>query len=197
MKLSQWAKKNGITYHTAWKLFRDGKLPVRSRQLQTGTILVYEDEPAATAAGKVAVYARVSGSDQKSDLDRQVGRLCAAAIAAGTPASVIVAEVGSGMNGARPKLLSLLRDPEVTTIIVETRDRLCRFGFEGLEAAMAASGRTVVVTGREEVSSDLVRDMTEVLTSFCARLYGQRSARRRAARALAAAGSEGGVAHDG
>ena len=123
MKLSQWAKKNGITYHTAWKLFRDGKLPVRSRQLETETILVYEDEPAASSASKVAVYARVSGSDQKSDLDRQVGRLCAAAIAAGTPASVIVAEVGSGMNGARPKLLRRRRDKEWAPPSVSPRAR--------------------------------------------------------------------------
>ena len=38
-----------------------------------------------------------------------------------------------------------------------------------------------------EVKDDLVRDMTEVLTSFCARLYGKRSAARRAENALKAA----------
>jgi putative resolvase len=41
-----------------------------------------------------------------------------------------------------------------------------------------------VVIDDGEVDDDLVRDMTEVLTSFCARLYGKRSARNRAEKAL-------------
>ena len=45
-----------------------------------------------------------------------------------------------------------------------------------------------------EVDDDLVRDMTEVLTSFCARLYGRRTAAHRAAKALAAAQEESDVA---
>jgi putative resolvase len=37
------------------------------------------------------------------------------------------------------------------------------------------------------VIDDLVRDMVEVLTSFCARLYGKRSARNRALKAIGCA----------
>lgn len=37
-----------------------------------------------------------------------------------------------------------------------------------------------------ELDDDLVRDMTEVLTSFCARLYGCRAAKHRAEKALEA-----------
>jgi len=37
---------------------------------------------------------------------------------------------------------------------------------------------------KHKVSDDLVQDMIEVLTSFCARLYGKRSAKNRALRAL-------------
>ena len=58
---------------------------------------------------------------------------------------------------------------------------------ELVEAALAASGRRLVVVDPTELDDDLVRDMTEVLTSFCARLYGRRSAANRAAAALAAA----------
>jgi putative resolvase len=42
----------------------------------------------------------------------------------------------------------------------------------------------VVVVDEGEVDDDLVRDMTEVLTSFCARLYGRRGAKNRAEKAL-------------
>ncbi len=100
----------------------------------------------------------------------------------------VIGEVGSGLNGHRPRLQSLLRDPKIGTILVEHRDRLARFGSEYIEAAMAASGRRLVVVDPEEMKDDLVQDMIDVLTSFYARLYGRRSARNRAKRAVAAAG---------
>ena len=96
----------------------------------------------------------------------------------------VVTEVGSGMNGKRRKLARLLSDANVSTIVVDHRDRLARFGVEHLEAALSAQGRRVVVVDDGEVDDDLVRDMTEVLTSFCARLYGRRGARNRAEKAL-------------
>ena len=98
-----------------------------------------------------------------------------------------VTEVGSGLNGTRPKLRRLLADPSVQVVVVEHRDRLARFGVEYLEAALSAAGRTLLVVDDGELEDDLVRDMTEVLTSFCARLYGRRSAKRRAEAAAAAA----------
>jgi len=55
---------------------------------------------------------------------------------------------------------------------------------ELVEAALSASGRRLVVLEEGEVDDDLVYDMVEVLTSFCARLYGRRSARNRALKAL-------------
>jgi putative resolvase len=99
----------------------------------------------------------------------------------------VVCEVGSGLNGKRPKLRRLLADPHATTIVVEHRDRLARFGVEHLEAALAAQGRTLVVIDPGENDDDLVRDMIDVLTGFCARLYGHRGARNRAMRAVTCA----------
>jgi putative resolvase len=85
----------------------------------------------------------------------------------------VVAEVGSGLDGKRAKLRRLLADPQVATIVVEHRDRLARFGVEDAE-----------------VADDLVRNMVEVLTSFRARVYGRRSARRQAQAALVTTQSE-------
>lgn len=65
-------------------------------------------------------------------------RLTMQATADGLAPTKVVAEVGSGFNGHRAKLLGLLKDPEVTTIVVEHRDRLARLGVEYLEAALAA-----------------------------------------------------------
>lgn len=98
----------------------------------------------------------------------------------------VVTEVGSGLNGKRPKLLRILSDPSASVIVVEHRDRLARFGVEHLEAAFSAQGRRIVVADPGEATDDLVRDMIEVLTSMCARLYGRRGARNRAMRAVTA-----------
>jgi putative resolvase len=89
--------------------------------------------------------------------------------------------------GRRGRLARLLADASATRIIVEHRDRLARFGVEHLGAALSAQGRVVLFVDEGEVDDDLVRDMTEVLTSFCARLYGRRGARNRALRAITTA----------
>jgi len=185
MKLSAWARKNGISYQTAWNWFKAGKLPVRAMQTPTGTILIQEEAPLEKQ--KVALYARVSSADQKNDLERQIERLVGFAAAQGLQVASIEKEIGFGSNGARPKLLKLLARKDVAAIIVEHRDRLCRFGFEYIEAALSAQDRRLIVMNDTEVSDDLVRDMVEVLTSFCARLYGRRGAKRKAQAALDAA----------
>ena len=184
MKLSTWAKKNGICYKTAWRLYRNGQLPVPAKQLSTGTILV--EEEAVKECGCVAVYARVSSHDQKADLDRQVSRLTAWATENAMSVDKIITEIGSGMNGKRTKLLSVLQDTRITTIVVEHPERLARFGYEMVEACLSAAGRRILAVETGELSDDLVQDMIDVLTSFCARLYGRRSARNRAKRALEA-----------
>jgi putative resolvase len=95
-----------------------------------------------------------------------------------------VTEIGSGLNKHRPKLIKLLTDSSVKNILVEHRDRLMRFGAEYVESALAAQERKLIVADLSELKDDLVQDMIEVLTSFCARLYGRRSARNKAKKAI-------------
>lgn len=144
----------------------------------------------ASIEGRVIGYCRVSSGDQKGDLDRQAVRIVEGANAQGFAVGEIVKKIGSGLNGKRRKLHGVLADPTATAIVVEHRDRLARFGVEHLESALSATGRRLVVLSSEETTSDLVRDVTEVLTSMCARLYGQRAAKSRAARAVALATGE-------
>jgi putative resolvase len=68
--------------------------------------------------------------------------------------------------------------------VVEHRDRLGRMNTELIEAAHSVHGRRLVVFDPGEVDDDLVRERTEVLTSFCARPYARRSARNRAEKAV-------------
>lgn len=188
VKLSVWAKQYGISYKTAWKWFRDGKLPVKAEQSSTGTIVVFPEHKAGDAdtSPTVVLYGRVSSHDQKEDLERQMDRLRSFAYGKGWTVSKEVKEIGSGLNGNRKKLLDLLRDQSYGTIVVEHRDRLARFGSEMIEAALMASGRKVVVVNQTENKTDIVQDFVSVATSLCARIYGKRSAANRARKALEA-----------
>lgn len=186
MNLAAWAERNGVGRVTAYRWFHAGLLPVPARRVGR---LILVDEPTGKAGSRArtAVYARVSSADQKADLDRRVARVTAWATTQQMPVDQVVAEVGSALNGHRRKFLALLRDPSVTRMVVERRDRFCRFGSEYVEAVLAAQGRKLVVGDSAEVDDDLVRDMTELLTSMCARLYGKRAAANRAERAITAA----------
>jgi putative resolvase len=191
MKLSVWAKSQGISYKTAWRMWKDGRLPIPAEQLPTGTVIIHQS---ANIADSVALYARVSSADQKADLDRQLARLTEYAVTHKLPIVDAVKEVGSGLNGHRKGMMRLLRNPASKTIVVEHRDRLMRFGFEYVEAALAAQGRRVLVIEADEVADDIVRDLHEVIVSMCARLYGKRSAKNRAQKALDVLQADGG--HD-
>ncbi|MBQ0894346.1 IS607 family transposase [Micromonospora sp. U56] len=187
MNLKEWAAATGISYATARRRYETGTLPVPTYRLGR---LIMVGEPvtsAATGAGQVVVYACVSSADQRGDLDRQVARVAAWATGRQLAVSRVVTEVGSDLNGHRKKFLALLCDPAVQTIVVEHRDRFARFGAEYVEAALVGHGRRLLVVDPAEVDDDLVRDVTEILTSLCARLYGRRAAANRARRAVEAA----------
>ena len=92
VKLSEWARANGVSGQNATRWFHAGVLAVPVRQLATGRILV--DEPSGASTG-VAIYARVSSADQRGDLARQVARLTAVATERRLPPTKVVAEVGS------------------------------------------------------------------------------------------------------
>ncbi|MFB7418306.1 IS607 family transposase [Streptomyces sp. NPDC056210] len=191
MSLKEWAVVNGVHPHTAYRWFRGGTLPVPAQRVGPRTILVnIEASSPPSVTGGLGLYARVFSHDQKSDLERQLARLAVWAASTGLRVVGVESEIGSGMNGGRSKAKRLLADPDVTTVVVEHKDRLGRMNVELVEAALSATGRRLVVLDEGEVEDDLVRDMVEVLTSFCARLYGRRSAKNRAKKALEAAAAD-------
>jgi putative resolvase len=192
VNLADWAESVGVNRHTAYRWFREGTLPVPAERV--GRLILVKAAAVSSQAAGAVLYARVSSHDQRADLDRQVARLTAWATAQELSVVQVVTEVGSGLNGKRPKLRRVLSDPDAKVIVVEHRDRLARLGMEQLEAALSAQGRRIVVADPGETTDDLVRDMIEVLTSMCARLYGRRGARNRAMRAVTATKQEPGAA---
>src|SRR5258708_8183197 len=180
MKLSQYAKKMGVTYKTVWRWYKAGQLD--AYQTPTGMVVVREQQAGKPGTGRIALYARVSSVDQKSDLDRQMHRLRDYAADKGYQVAKEVTEIASGMNDSRPKFLELLADPSIGTIIVEHKDRGSRFGWNYLTTLMEVQGRSIEALFPNETKDDLVSDFVSIITSMAARIYGRRGSRRKAER---------------
>lgn len=178
MKLSDYARKTGVSYRTATRWFKAAK--IGGYQMDTGTIIITEAEEEARPQ-KVVVYTRVSSAENRPDLNSQADRLVACCAAKGWQAHQVIKEVGSGIDDNRQQFLKMLADTSITVIVVEHKDRLTRFGFNAIETLLQGQGRRIeVVNLTENGKEDLLNDLVAIIYSFCARLYGQRRAKRKA-----------------
>lgn len=178
MKLSTWAKKQGICYTSAWRMAKKGQIPIK--QLPTGTIIVLEDMDVKEKPEYTVTYSRVSSSENKTNLKYQSKRLSDFCFAKGWTIQKEITEIGSGLNDNRVKLLTLLKEGKVTRLVVEHKDRLSRFGVKYIEVLCKHIGcELIIINEAESEKEDLIQDFISVITSFCARIYGQRRSKRK------------------
>lgn len=177
MKLSEYARRESVTYRTAWNRFKAGKI---EGAYSDGHGFIHVPDSIVVDLNRAAVYARVSDPRKRKDqLASQAERMQRWAVANGYQVTEVVREVGSGVNDNRRALASLLRRDTRGTLIVEHKDRLTRFGFRWFDLFLTAQGRRIVVASlAEDDSTDLVHDLVPVICSFSARLYGQRRSQR-------------------
>jgi putative resolvase len=174
-KISQYARKNNVTVRTVWNWINLGK--INTIRTKSGGWLVLEEQE--FKAEKVAIYARVSSSENKTNLYKQRDRLLDYCSAKGYKVEIITTEVGSGLNDKRNKLEKLLIDKSITKIIVEHKDRLARFGLNYIEKLLALDNRVIeYINPVVEEKEDIIQDFVSIITSFTAILYGQRRSKR-------------------
>lgn len=182
IKLSQWAKDNGYSYHGAFRLHKKGLIP-NTKVLPTGTILVQVEEDTPTdnvSTNDYIIYCCVSSSKQRDDLDRQVDRMTNFATNNGYVIKHTYKEVASGMNDNRKVLNALLENHKDCTLLIEHKDRLTRFGYHYLEMLCKSKNINIIVANESTTDKDdLVNDLVYVVTSFCAKLYGSRKSKRK------------------
>ena len=175
-KISEYARMRDVCTRTVWNWIYNGEL--KTRKTPTGRIRIIIDNPYKEK--NVAIYARVSSSKNKDNLEKQKDRLVSFCNAKGYKVAQIVTEVGSGLNDKRPKLEKLLEDKSIDVIVVEHKDRLCRFGLNYIQKLLSLNNREIVIVNpAEDDKEDLVQDFVSIITSFCARIYGQRQSKRK------------------
>lgn len=174
IKLSDYARKNNISYMTAWRWWKQGLLD--GKQVETGTILIKEQQEIEMTN---IVYTRVSSSKNKDNLEGQVERVSQFCISRGYIIHEIVKEVGSGVNENRKKLNKILSRDKPIRIIVEHKDRLTRFGFTYIEKIVKQNGGEIIVVNEaEDETQDLIQDLVAIVYSFSAKLYNKRRAKK-------------------
>lgn len=176
-KISQYAKKYNVTTRTVWNWIYANKL-ITERD-STNHLLIIENED-KKMNDSVAIYARVSSSENKENLYRQRERLENYCAAKGYKVIKTVEEIGSGLNDNRKKLESLLLDESIKKIVVEHSDRFSRFGMNYIVKLLKLQDREVeIINESSNDRDDLMEDFVSIITSFCARLYGLRRNKRR------------------
>lgn len=177
VKLSEYAKMTGVSVRTLWRRINDGSLPiVRS---ETGRVFVEINDEVNPFKLNVCVYARVSSSENKDNLERQKERLISYCNAKGYKVSAVVTEIGSGLNDERKKLEKILLDRSINLIVVEHKDRLAMFGLNYIQKLLELDNRKIeIVNPQTNDEDDLMQDFVSIITSFVSRLYGRRRSKR-------------------
>lgn len=175
-KISQYARKYNVTVRTVWNWIYKNK--VATKKTETGGWLISEPEDCKPEI--IYIYARVSSSENKNNLESQKQRILDYCAAKGYRVSGIVTEIGSGLNDNRQKLEKILLDKSITKIVVEHKDRLARFGLNYIEKLLRLDNRQIeYINPILNERDDLMGDFVSIITSFCARLYGKRRNKKR------------------
>ena len=184
IKASEYAKKMSLHIRTVYRYYHNGKIK-GYQDKETGTIFIlnpFKSKKKDNIENKVVLYARVSSNENKNNLDSQLERLRLFAIAKGYQIVKEIKEIGSGLNDNRSKLNYLLEKElnEFKILLVEHKDRLTRFGFNYIDILLKSHNKRIeVINLVDNDKEDLIQDFVSIITSFCAKIYGQRRSKRK------------------
>ena len=183
-KPKDFAELVGVSVKTLQRWDREGILkayrtPTERRYYTYAQYLSFMGEGAKNDQREVVIYARVSTRNQKDDLQNQVDFLRTFCNARGMIVDSCIEDIGSGLNYNRKKwnqLLDDVMDRKIKTIVISSKDRFIRFGFDWFEKFCLKFDTSIIVVNNDALSpnEELVEDIISILHVFSCRLYGLR-----------------------
>lgn len=189
IRLTEWARREGIARITAYRMLRRGILPVVSERSPTGRWYVYVP---SNRVGRTVVYVRAApGPAQVASLNRQVESLSKWAGNKNRSNFAVVREIANPYTDNLPKFEALVADPYVTEIVIDHPWVVGEFQFRLLVAALASQGRTLsVANGTRHQSRDQKVYLQGGIERLCVHLHGRELGLEAARYAIAPPGSE-------
>ena len=196
IKASEYAKKMSLNVRTVYRYYHNGKIK-GYQDKETGTIFILNpfknENNEDNLKNKVVLYARVSSSENKTNLESQLERLRLFASAKGYQIVKEIKDIGSGLNDNRSKLNELFEKElnNFEILLVEHKDRLTRFGFNYIDILLKSHNKKIEVINLVDNNKEgLIQDFVSVITSFCARIYSQRISKRKVEKLIKELGNE-------
>ena len=177
IKLSTWASHHDVTYKTAWRWFKDGKIEGYQDKLTNAIFVLAEDLEEQHKEDKAILYARVSSRDNEKSLDGQIERMRSFAAAKGYKVVEEIIEIASGLNEDRKGLWKAINHEEGNVLIVEHKDRLSRFGVRYIEELLSSKNKKLEIINevvKKDKDEEIMEDFVSIVTSFCSRIYGRK-----------------------
>lgn len=167
-----------ISNQTLYNWRKKGK--IKFKQLPSGKFLYFPIEENRLESRKNVIYARVSNTKQKKDLETQIKVLQEHIVKNGFICDGIYYDIGSGMNESRKdfnRLLDDVIDGKIETVWISYKDRLIRFGFDTISSIFKKFGTRIEVlnsTREEDFQTELTEDLISIIHHFSMKMYSNR-----------------------
>ena len=183
LSIGSYAKYLGISKSTVYRYLKSGKIKESFKTDGKHRRFIVENNK-----NKVVLYSRVSSHDQKKDLITQNEKLIQFAKKNYTNYEIeSILDLGSGINFNKKglnKLILMIMNKELSVLVINHKERLLRFGFELINQICRLNNIKIVIIEENKNKSfefELSENIIEIMTVFCAKLYGKRSNKNKAA----------------
>ena len=184
IKINEMAKRLGVSIKTLQRWDRDGILvakrtPTDRRYYTEDQYLEYIGSTTESKR-KIIAYVRVSGVNQKDDLQNQITFIRNHVNAKGEILDFVIEDIGSGLNYNRKNwndlLLNQIPKGEIKKIYITYEDRFVRFGFDWFKRFCNHYDCEIIVINNPDTSpqKELVDDLISIIHVFSCRIYGLR-----------------------
>lgn len=184
IKINEMAKRLGVSIKTLQRWDRDGILvakrtPTDRRYYTEDQYLEYIGSTTESKR-KIIAYVRVSGVNQKDDLQNQITFIRNHVNAKGEILDFVIEDIGSGLNYNRKNwndlLLNQIPKGEIKKIYITYKDRFVRFGFDWFKRFCNHYDCEIIVINNPDTSpqKELVDDLISIIHIFSCRIYGLR-----------------------